>query len=119
MKILRMLLVIGLEMYATENWVLQVVLGPLSFYVMNHVSRGGKKVLKFSVEFFCHLPLYCTRVGGGAVGLPLNMTTVTPDNCGMVQYKTYGHGKLYAHCGINNSTATATLHSTTFVVSFK
>jgi hypothetical protein len=37
-----MLLVIGLEIYATENWVLQAVLGPLAFYVMNHDWREKK-----------------------------------------------------------------------------
>ena len=75
---LRMLLVIGLEIYVTENWVLQAVLGPLDFYVMNHVSRK-KKVLKFSVEILFLSSAFVLYDGWRAVGLPLNMTTFTPD----------------------------------------
>jgi hypothetical protein len=44
-----MLLAIGLEIYATENWVLQDVQVPLAFYVMNHVLREKKSLKIFLI----------------------------------------------------------------------
>jgi len=62
----------------------------------------------------------CTVRGvGGCRSAPKHDHFHTWLNCSMVQYKTYGHGKLYAHCGTSSCTAIATLHSTTLVVSFK
>jgi hypothetical protein len=69
-----MLVVIGLEICATKNWVLQVVLGPLA---CNEPCFEKKSLKIFCKNFLSSA--FVLYEGWGTVDLPLNMTTFTPD----------------------------------------